>query len=211
MFIQYINNDKTFAASIATGITLEDAAKAMGLKDGAWQEITEAEYLELQKPTPEELQLSETQAAQAEASLIMAMKMERQLAQTETFTGAEFAVFARAGLFPVWVAGETYAAGNRLAYEGVVYETQQPVTAQAHQPPGSTGMLAVYRPISVDAETGDEPDGSRDNPYGFISGMDVFGGSYYAFEGLLYLAKADMIPCVWAPGTPGLWQWELVK
>ena len=211
MYIQYTDNYKILAAAIAPGITTEQAAEAMGLKDGDWKEISEAEYLELQKPTPEELQLIEAQAAQTEASLILAVKMERQLVQAEDFTPAEFATLALAGLFPVWVAGESYTTGDRLVHEGVVYEVQQPVTAQAHQPPGSAGMLAIYRPISADPDTGAEPDGSRDNPYSFISGMDVSTGKYYTFEGKLYLAKADMKPCVWNPGTAGLWKWELVE
>ena len=41
--------------------------------------------------------------------------------------------------------------------------------------------------------------------------MDVSNGKYYTFESTLYLAKADMKPCVWNPGTPGLWQWEVVE
>ena len=131
--------------------------------------------------------------------------------QAEDFTPAEFATLALAGLFPVWVAGESYTTGDRLVHEGVVYKVQQPVTAQGHQPPGSAGMLAIYRPISADPDTGAEPDGSLDNPYSFISGMDVSTGKYYTFEGKLYLAKADMKPCVWNPGMAGLWQWEFVE
>ena len=44
----------------------------------------------------------------------------------------------------------------------------------------------------------------------FISGRDVHEGSYYSYEGKLYLAKTDMTPCTWDPGTAGLWQWEEV-
>ncbi len=145
-----------------------------------------------------------------EASTILTARMQHGLAQTESFTAPEFATFAKAGLFNAWAAGVSYETGQRIVHEGVVYGVIQPVAAQAHQPPGGAGMLAVYRPLSVDAGTGAEPDGSRDNPYAFISGMDVRGGRHYSFEGKLYLAKSDMIPCVWNPGTPGLWQWELV-
>ena len=162
-------------------------------------------------PTPEETAAQETAAAAAQSSAILTARMQRQLVQAEEFTPAEFATFARAGLFPAWTAGETYATGERLAHAGTAYKVQQPVTAQAHQPPGSAGMLAIYRPISADPDTGAEPDGSLDNPYSFISGMDVSTGKYYTFEGKLYLAKADMKPCVWNPGTAGLWQWKLVE
>ena len=158
-------------------------------------------------PTPEELQAT----AQAQASAILAARAQRQLAQAESFTAAEFTVFAKAGLFPVWAAGESYVKGNRIVHDGVVYEVQQAVAAQAHQPPGGAGMLAVYRPLSVDAGTGAEPDGSKANPYTFINGMDVFNGKYYKFKDKLYLAKSDMKPCVWNPGMAGLWQWSLVE
>ena len=160
--------------------------------------------------TSEEIAAQAAIEAAAESAAILTARMQREMVQAVDFTPAEFATFARAGLFPVWTAGGTYVTGDRLVFDAVVYEVQQPVTAQGHQPPGSAGMLAIYRPISADPDTGAEPDGSRENPYSFINGMDVSTGKYYTFEGKLYLAKADMRPCIWNPGTPGLWQWELV-
>ena len=158
--------------------------------------------------TPEEKIAAEVAEARGMASAVLNAKMEKQLAQTETFSAAEFTVFAKAGLFPKWTAGESYAKSNRIAHSGIVYEVQQAVTAQGHQAPDSAGMLAIYRPISA---AGDTADGSRGNPYAYLNGMDVSTGKYYSFEGKLYLAKSDMKPCVWNPGTPGLWQWELVS
>lgn len=128
--------------------------------------------------------------------------------QTGAFAAAEFATFAKAGLFTDWAAGQTYAKAYRLAHKGVVYEVMQEVTAIENQPPDATGMLAVYRPLSVAPETGEEPDGSREHPFAFLYGMDVTKDSYYTYEGKLWLAKADMPACVWTPGTAGLWQWE---
>lgn len=215
MYIKYVHsNGKILVANILSGVTPEQAAEAMGLAPGTWEEITDAEAAELQKPTADELEaqaaIEAAAEAAAESAAILTAKMQRQLVQAEDFTPAEFATLARAGLFPVWTVGEKYTQGNRIVYADIVYEVQQAVTALEHQPPGSAGMLAIYRPISADPDTGDTPDGSRDNPYSFISGMDVSTGKYYTFEGKLYLAKADMKPCVWNPGTAGLWQWELV-
>ena len=130
------------------------------------------------------------------------------MVQTGAFAAAEFATFAKAGLFTDWAAGQTYAKAYRLAHKGVVYEVMQEVTAIENQPPDATGMLAVYRPLSVAPETGEEPDGSREHPFAFLYGMDVTKDSYYTYEGKLWLAKADMPACVWTPGTAGLWQWE---
>ena len=175
-----------------------------------WQAEYDRLEAEKNRPlTPEELHAIAAADAAAESAAILTARMQREMVQTVDFTAVEFATFALAGLFPAWAPGEAYVTGDRLVHEGVVYEVQQAVTAQAHQTPRSAGMLAVYRPISADPDTGAEPDGSRENPYSFIYGMDVSTSKYYIFKGKLYLAKADMKPCVWNPGTPGLWQWEL--
>ena len=146
--------------------------------------------------------------AKAQSQLTLMTRMQADMVQTGAFAAAEFATFARAGLFADWAAGQTYAKGYRLAHEGIVYEVMQEVTAIENQPPDAAGMLAVYRPLSVDPETGEEPDGSREHPFAFLYGMDVKNGSYYSYEGKLWLARADMPACVWTPGTEGLWQWE---
>ena len=148
------------------------------------------------------------QAAVAKSRTILMARMQADMVQTGAFAAAEFAIFARAGLFTDWAAGQTYAKGYRLAHEGIVYEVMQEVTAIENQPPDAAGMLAVYRPLSVDPETGEEPDGSREHPFAFLYGMDVTKDSYYTYEGKLWLARADMPACVWTPGTEGLWQWE---
>ena len=51
----------------------------------------------------------------------------------------------------------------------------------------------------------------REDPIPWVYGMDCTNGLYYTYEGTLYLCKSDMKPCVWAPGSPGLWQWEAVS
>ena len=155
-------------------------------------------------PTPEEKQA----AALYQASNVLVARQQSAMVQSEAFTAQEFTLFAEAGLFEAWAAGTQYVKGKRFVCDGVVYETVQAVTSQAHQAPGSTGMLAVYRPISVSGA--DEADGSLTKPFAFIYGMDVYKDKYYTFKGKKYLAKSNMTPCVWNPGTPGLWQWELV-
>ena len=160
------------------------------------------------QPTDEELAAQALAEARAQSSTILMARMQADMVQTGAFAAAEFAIFARAGLFTDWAAGQTYAKGYRLAHEGIVYEVMQEVTAIENQPPDAAGLLAVYRPRSVDPETGEEPDGSREHPFAFLYGMDVTKDSYYSYEGKLWLARADMPACVWTPGTEGLWQWE---
>ena len=159
-------------------------------------------------PTDEELAAQAVAEARAQSRTVLMARMQADMVQTGAFAAAEFATFAKAGLFTDWAAGQTYAKGYRLAHKGVVYEVMQEVTAIENQPPDATGMLAVYRPLSVAPETGEEPDGSREHPFAFLYGMDVTKDSYYTYEGKLWLAKADMPACVWTPGTAGLWQWE---
>ena len=144
-------------------------------------------------PTDEELAAQAVAEARAQSRTVLMARMQADMVQTGAFAAAEFA---------------TYAKGYRLAHKGIVYEVMQEVTALENQPPDAAGMLAVYRPLSVDPETGEEPDGSREHPFAFLYGMDVTKDRYYTYEGKLWLAKADMPACVWTPGTAGLWQWE---
>ena len=202
------------------GVIEEGSGTAYWLPGDTWQ--TPARYLTelgplpegalLERPakTPEDIEREELAAAQMQANSIINARMRTATLQTSAFSVSEFAIMARAHVFDSWQAGQTYEAGYRLEYKGVIYEVIQQVTAIESQPPSAEGMLAIYRPLSVDAETGEEPDGTREHPYTFISGMDVKNGSYYIFGGKLWLAKADMPACVWDPGTEGLWQWEEV-
>lgn len=160
-------------------------------------------------PTDEEIAEAEKAQAKRKADALIAAKSRANMVQTMSFTSAEFSLLAKAELFPVWTADETYPQGRRIQHEGIVYEVVSSggVTAQEHQPPSAEGMLAVYRPLSVDPETGTEPDGTQENPYIFIYGMDVEKDSYYSYNGKLYKAETDMPACVWPPDTEGLWQW----
>ena len=202
------------------GVIVEGSGTAYWLPGDTWQ--TPARYLTELGPLPEGalldrsaktseyIEKEELAAAQMQANSFINARMRANTLQTAAFTASEFAVMAKAHVFESWQAGQTYAAGYRLEHEGVIYEVVQDVTAQEHQPPNAEGMLAVYRPLSVDAETGEEPDGTKGHPYAYLHGMDVKNGSYYTFGGKLWLAKADMPACVWDPGTEGVWQWEEV-
>ena len=160
-------------------------------------------------PTEEEIAEAEKAQAKREADAVLEAKSRAALVQTASFTASEFSLLAKAELFPVWTAGETYPQGRRIQHEGIVYEVvvSGGVTAEAHRPPNGEGLLAVYRPLSADPETGKTPAGTQDDPIPYIAGMDVEEGKYYSYNGKLYLANANLPACVWAPDTPGLWQW----
>ena len=114
-------------------------------------------------------------------------------------------------LLPCWdellAAGQPIQPGVCLMHNGQCYRQVQsgPVTPQAHQPPGGEGMLAIYRPIER------EHTGALADPIPWVYGMDCYSGKYYAHGGITYLCKSDMLPCVWEPGSAGLWQWEAVS
>ena len=99
-------------------------------------------------------------------------------------------------------AGAALDTDTVLRHDGVTYRVVQPVTPQAHQPPGSEGMLAIYRPIET------QHAGTEEDPIPFVYGMDALAGLYYSYAGGLYqVAKGgDMKPCVWLPDS-GIWQW----
>ena len=109
-------------------------------------------------------------------------------------------------VFPAWVrylrAEKEIPKDTIINYNGGLYVTMQTALPLAHQPPDGEGMLAVYRPIEQ------QHTGTAEDPIPWVYGMDCYAQKYYSYEGTMYLCKADMLPCTWAPGTEGVWQWE---
>lgn len=91
-----------------------------------------------------------------------------------------------------------------LNLDGQLYRVLQPVIPQTHQRPDGEGMTAIYRPIDTTHQ------GTIDDPIPFVYGMDVTAGLYYSCLGKIYLCNQTIPGCVYAPDTPGLWQWEEV-
>lgn len=112
-------------------------------------------------------------------------------------------------LLPHWdellAAGNQVDAGVCLVHNGQTYRVVQDVTPLESQPPDMEGMLAIYRPVER------EHAGTLADPIPWVSGMDCEKDKYYSHNGVVYRAKADMTPCVWEPGTPDMWQWEVVE
>lgn len=133
------------------------------------------------------------------------------LAMAASATGlSDTTALAIPDLLPTWdellASGQPIQPGVCLMHNGQCYRQAQSsaVTPQAHQPPGGEGMLAIYRPIER------EHTGTLADPIPWVYGMDCYSGKYYAHGGITYLCKSDMLPCVWEPGSAGLWQWEAV-
>ena len=109
----------------------------------------------------------------------------------------------------VLAAGEKLAEGTILKDGTVLYRVVQPggVTPQEHQPPHGEGCWRFTAPL-----TRAMPEHFED-PIPWVYGMDCHAGVYFSYQGHIYKVAegGDMVPCTWAPGTPGLWQWELIK
>ena len=142
------------------------------------------------------------------------MKARQTRAALEAFASqaaaglSDDAALKMAAAFPVWPSGTDasgqYEKGQIVQHGGGLYRIEQAVAPQAHQPPDAAGMLAVYRPVSPSHA------GTAEDPIPWVYGMDCYTGEYFSYEGKVYLCKGDMIPCVWTPGSAGLWQWEEV-
>ena len=109
-------------------------------------------------------------------------------------------------IYDAWTPGEHYAKDKLLQHGGKLYRVAQELDASEVYPPDSEGVLALSRPV--------EPShaGTLEDPIPWVYGMDCLAGQYFSYEGKVYRVATggDMIPCVWAPGTAGLWQWEEV-
>lgn len=159
---------------------------------------------------PEVQERRDVAEAQRQANNIITAVMQRSAVQTMSFAPAEFAVMAKAKLFDEWQAGTAYTAGQRIAYNGVVYEVVQDVTAQSHQTPASAGMLAIYRPLSLD-ESGAEHAGTLEDPIPWVYGMTVEANKYYSYDEKTYQAVQSQNPSIWTPGSAGTAAiWKLV-
>ena len=135
------------------------------------------------------------------------LRLAQILIQRQSGVLKDSEVLAAVDALEVWAADMPYGKDQAIMHNGVCYRVVQDVPkSQAHQPPDATGMLAVYRPIDNGGS-----DGTKENPIPFVYGMDCTTGKYFTYEGKLWLCKGDMLPCVYPPGTAGLWQWELVK
>ena len=111
-------------------------------------------------------------------------------------------------LFRTWAEvlarGVALAAQTIINKDGKLYRVQNIVTPAKHQPPDGEGMLALYRPIDIAHA------GTKEDPIAWEYGMDCSAGLYYTYAGELWKCAGDMKPCVWQPGTAGVWQWERV-
>lgn len=165
--------------------------KMVEMTDEEIKEVEELSKIPAPPPSPQE----------------QAMTLARTLAASYTELSDTVAL-SIPDLLPTWsellAAGNKVAAGVCLVYNGQTYRVVQDVTPLESQPPDMEGMLAIYRPVER------EHAGTMADPIPWVSGMDCKEGKYYRYEDKTYLCKSDMLPCVWPPDTPDMWQWEVI-
>ena len=172
---------------------------------GRIRDMTEDEASRLIQAAQEQPEITQPVETQA-------VTFARAMARTMT-TISDADALTMPDILPTWQsyldAGEQIPAGVCIMRNGQCYRQVQSaaVTPQAHQPPGADGMLAVYRPIER------EHAGTQADPIPWVYGMDCYEGKYYSHNGRIYRVATGgtMSPCVWEPGTAGLWKWELVE
>ena len=171
-------------------------------------EMPECETVLVQETDAGRVLREEQAKAAAEARLTSQMQAAVKLYVKKATDIPDEQALEMPDLFRTWdevlAAGEQLEADTVLNLDGQLYGVVQPVTPQEHQRPDGEGMLAIYRPIDQTHE------GTREDPVPFVYGMDTEQGTYYSSGGKTYLCNLTMTPCVWAPGTPGLWQWTEV-
>ena len=99
----------------------------------------------------------------------------------------------RGARWPACVAVPARAgAGGRL------YRVEQAHTAQAHQPPGGDGMLAVYRPLQEPGEV---------LPWVYGEAVSIGDRRIDPTDGLVYEVYAEAGANLWEPHTaPAIWR-----
>ena len=90
-------------------------------------------------------------------------------------------------IFPAWAAGQSYLAGDRLQFNGLLYKVLQDHTSQADWSPDQAASLY--------AEIPKPGAGTHDDPIWYNGNMELQEGLYYTQAGQLYLCfRSSGIP-----------------
>ena len=140
--------------------------------------------------TTEELAAMQDAAAQAEAEEkrrpltaeeVYAMLIAQQI---NTLTVDDQTALRMVEYYPDWMAGTSYAAGDRLVYNGDLYKVMQAHTAQETWLPG-TGTESIYTRID------EQHDGTKYDPIPYNGNMALESGKYYIQDDVIYLCNRD--------------------
>ena len=139
------------------------------------ENMTDAEYEEYTEPEPEAYVKDVPTADDIVTQL-------KELVSTQVAELTDEEAKKVPALFPVWATDEAYSVGDRVYYNGSLYKCVQAHTSQSNWNPKDAASL--WQNVSEEAQ---EADGSYDNPYAWISGMESYEGFYYTEDSVLYL------------------------
>lgn len=115
-----------------------------------------------------------------------AKRIRANIEKTATFADDKTALES-VWMYPKWMPGAAYTAGQRFVYDGRLYRVIVPHTSQADWIPG-VGTESLYERID------EVHDGTVDDPIPYDGNMELFEGKYYTQNGAVYL-------CIRATGT----------
>lgn len=142
--------------------------------------------------TPSELAAMEAEAARYATQERTRPMTEQEVTamlirqQINTLTVDDQTALRMAAFYPEWAAGTSYAAGDRLVYNGDLYKVLQAHTAQETWLPG-TGTESLYTRID------EAHDGTKYDPIPYDGNMALESGKYYTQGGMTYLCSRDTV------------------
>ena len=106
-------------------------------------------------------------------------------------------------LFPSWVAGVEYKAGERVRYNGTLYSVLQDHASQETWTPIASASL--YAPVLRETEDGSIPEWAQpESTNGFMAGDKVM------YNGIIYISQVDNN--IWEPGADeNIWKAEVIE
>lgn len=149
--------------------------------------------------TRTEAEMDEAMTSLPEPEPTLAAKLVRMMEADGALSDRQALTLQEA--FRTWKPGATYGQGEKVRHEEALYSVQQSHTAQVHQPPGSEGMLAIYRSVQSEPAEGEV--------LPWMNGEAVRQGDRRAYNGMVFeCIGADGAGAnVWTPDTvPAVWK-----
>ena len=143
-------------------------------------EITKADFeSEIQLAQKREKYYDRTRPLTAEEVTALLIRQQINTLSVDDATALRMVAY-----YPEWTAGTTYAAGDRVVYNGDLYKVLQAHTSQGTWLPG-TGTESLYTRID------EQHDGTKYDPIPYSGNMTLEAGKYYIQSGKTYLCNRD--------------------
>ena len=98
-------------------------------------------------------------------------------------------------LYPEWESfiGSSLSTGMRVRYADRLYKVRQEIAAVLENQPPSIDTAALYEEIS------ESHAGTLEDPIPYNNNMELFNGTYYSQDGIVYLCTRDTGQAVYNP------------